>query len=165
MAGVSPMRRCLGQLQCRALVRHGLSATTVHPAYFCCKRAISCNVYASNLALETTSSLFDRRSCLSPAQSQTRCASTAGDEPFSFTPPGRNHLFVPGKRFQVAMLGREGLGNLFELANPLSLVAISASSARCIAGPVNIHDDVLRAMNVQSQNHRDAWFAPFFKYI
>lgn len=63
------------------------------------------------------------------------------------------------------MLGREGLGNSCEMANPLSLVAISASSARCIAGPVNIHDDVLRAMNVQSQNHRDAWFAPFFKYV
>ncbi|KAL6776409.1 SGA1 [Auxenochlorella protothecoides x Auxenochlorella symbiontica] len=52
---------------------------------------------------------------------------TSSGEDFSFTPAGRNHLFVPG--------------------------------------PVNIHDDVLRAMSVQSQNHRDAWFAPFFKEL
>ncbi|GFR46530.1 hypothetical protein Agub_g8118 [Astrephomene gubernaculifera] len=45
--------------------------------------------------------------------------------PFSYTPPGRNHLFVPG--------------------------------------PVNIHERVLRAMNVPGQNHRDPWFAQFFK--
>ncbi|KAG2490049.1 hypothetical protein HYH03_011514 [Edaphochlamys debaryana] len=45
--------------------------------------------------------------------------------PFSFTPPGRNHLFVPG--------------------------------------PVNIHERVLRAMHVPGQNHRDPWFAQFFK--
>ncbi|MEW5304980.1 MAG: hypothetical protein WDW36_007552 [Sanguina aurantia] len=41
------------------------------------------------------------------------------------TPPGRNHLFVPG--------------------------------------PVNVHERVLRAMNVPGQNHRDPWFADFFK--
>lgn len=46
---------------------------------------------------------------------------------FSYTPPGRNHLFVPG--------------------------------------PVNIHDKVQRAMAVPSANHRDAWFAPWFKSI
>lgn len=31
------------------------------------------------------------------------------------------------------------------------------------AGPVNIHERVLRAMNVPGQNHRDPFFAPFFK--
>lgn len=30
-------------------------------------------------------------------------------------------------------------------------------------GPVNVHDKVLRAMHVPGQNHRDAWFAEFFK--
>lgn len=33
----------------------------------------------------------------------------------------------------------------------------------CPAGPVNIHDNVLRAMNVGGQNHRDPWFAEFYK--
>jgi hypothetical protein len=33
------------------------------------------------------------------------------------------------------------------------------------AGPVNIHERVLRAMNVPGQNHRDPWFAPFFKDV
>lgn len=33
------------------------------------------------------------------------------------------------------------------------------------AGPVNIHDRVLRAMNVPGQNHRDPWFAAFFKDV
>eukprot|EP00200_Dunaliella_tertiolecta_P004805 CAMPEP_0202339556 /NCGR_PEP_ID=MMETSP1126-20121109/1365_1 /ASSEMBLY_ACC=CAM_ASM_000457 /TAXON_ID=3047 /ORGANISM="Dunaliella tertiolecta, Strain CCMP1320" /LENGTH=452 /DNA_ID=CAMNT_0048930119 /DNA_START=317 /DNA_END=1675 /DNA_ORIENTATION=+ len=51
----------------------------------------------------------------------------ASAKPFSFTPPGRNHLFVPG--------------------------------------PVNIHDRVLRAMNVPGQNHRDPWFAEFYKEV
>ncbi|KAF6266398.1 pyridoxal phosphate-dependent transferase [Scenedesmus sp. NREL 46B-D3] len=46
---------------------------------------------------------------------------------YSYTPAGRNHLFVPG--------------------------------------PVNIHDNVLRAMNVPGQNHRDPWFASFFKDV
>eukprot|EP00887_Chlorella_sp_A99_P004003 scaffold11.g4003.t1 len=50
---------------------------------------------------------------------------TASPEPFSYSPPGRNHLFVPG--------------------------------------PVNIHEDVRRAMAVPGENHRDAWFPPFFK--
>jgi alanine-glyoxylate transaminase/serine-glyoxylate transaminase/serine-pyruvate transaminase len=33
------------------------------------------------------------------------------------------------------------------------------------AGPVNIHERVLRAMNVPGQNHRDPFFAPFFKQL
>jgi hypothetical protein len=33
------------------------------------------------------------------------------------------------------------------------------------AGPVNIHENVMRAMDRPSQNHRDPWFAPFFKQI
>jgi hypothetical protein len=33
------------------------------------------------------------------------------------------------------------------------------------AGPVNIHENVLRAMNVPGQNHRDPWFAAFFKDV
>lgn len=33
------------------------------------------------------------------------------------------------------------------------------------AGPVNIHDNVLRAMQVPGQNHRDPWFAPFFQKL
>lgn len=45
--------------------------------------------------------------------------------PFSYSPPGRNHLSVPG--------------------------------------PVNIHENVLRAMHVPGQNHRDPWFAEFYK--
>ena len=52
-------------------------------------------------------------------------AAAAAPVPFSHTPPGRNHLFVPG--------------------------------------PVNIHEDVVRAMTVPGQNHRDPWFADFFK--
>jgi hypothetical protein len=32
-------------------------------------------------------------------------------------------------------------------------------------GPVNIHDRVLRAMNVPGQNHRDPWFAEIFKKV
>ena len=47
--------------------------------------------------------------------------------PFSYTPPGRNHLFVPG--------------------------------------PVNIHDRVLRAMNLPGQNHRDPWFPELYKSV
>eukprot|EP00878_Enallax_costatus_P044595 GHUV01053273.1.p1 GENE.GHUV01053273.1~~GHUV01053273.1.p1 ORF type:complete len:203 (-),score=38.19 GHUV01053273.1:199-807(-) len=46
---------------------------------------------------------------------------------YSYTPAGRNHLFVPG--------------------------------------PVNIHERVLRAMDVPGQNHRDPFFAPFFKSL
>ena len=30
-------------------------------------------------------------------------------------------------------------------------------------GPVNIHENVQRAMMVPGQNHRDPWFAPFYK--
>jgi aspartate aminotransferase-like enzyme len=33
------------------------------------------------------------------------------------------------------------------------------------AGPVNIHEQVLRAMDRPSQNHRDPWFPPFFSQI
>lgn len=32
-------------------------------------------------------------------------------------------------------------------------------------GPVNIHDRVLRAMNVPGQNHRDPWFAELYKSV
>ena len=32
-------------------------------------------------------------------------------------------------------------------------------------GPVNIHDRVLRAMNVPGQNHRDPWFADFYREV
>uniref|UniRef100_A0A0G4I6S1 alanine--glyoxylate transaminase n=1 Tax=Chromera velia CCMP2878 TaxID=1169474 RepID=A0A0G4I6S1_9ALVE len=47
-------------------------------------------------------------------------------EPFSYEPPGRYHLFVPG--------------------------------------PVNIHERVQKAMSIYGgHNHRDPWFAPFFK--
>ena len=35
----------------------------------------------------------------------------------------------------------------------------------CHAGPVNIHENVLRAMDRPSQNHRDPWFPPFFQSI
>ena len=30
---------------------------------------------------------------------------------------------------------------------------------------MNIHENVLRAMDRPSQNHRDPWFAPFFTQI
>lgn len=60
-----------------------------------------------------------------PQRAHYGCSSTP--EPFSYTPPGRNHLFVPG--------------------------------------PVNIHERVLRAMNVPGQNHRDPWFAAVFKKV
>jgi hypothetical protein len=33
------------------------------------------------------------------------------------------------------------------------------------AGPVNIHEQVMRAMDRPSQNHRDPWFPPFFQQI
>mmetsp|Transcript_19024 Transcript_19024/g.32549 ORF Transcript_19024/g.32549 Transcript_19024/m.32549 type:complete len:445 (-) Transcript_19024:1163-2497(-) len=56
-----------------------------------------------------------------------QASTSAQPAPFSYTPPGRNHLFVPG--------------------------------------PVNIHDRVLRAMNVPGQNHRDPWFADFYKGV
>lgn len=32
-----------------------------------------------------------------------------------------------------------------------------------VPGPVNIHENVLRAMQVPGQNHRDPWFADFYK--
>ena len=32
-------------------------------------------------------------------------------------------------------------------------------------GPVNIHENVMRAMDRPSQNHRDPWFAPFFQKV
>lgn len=48
-------------------------------------------------------------------------------QPFSYVPPGRNHLFVPG--------------------------------------PVNIHENVQRAMHVPGENHRDPFFAPFYKEL
>lgn len=63
-----------------------------------------------------------------PAYSEEVSASstaTKAKAPFSYEPPGRNHLFVPG--------------------------------------PVNIHDNVLRAMHVGGQNHRDPWFNEFYK--
>jgi len=46
---------------------------------------------------------------------------------FSYTPPGRNHLHVPG--------------------------------------PVNIHERVLRAMQMPGQNHREPWFPILFKKL
>lgn len=61
------------------------------------------------------------------ASGSTRMLAAAADQPFSYVPPGRNHLFVPG--------------------------------------PVNIHDRVLRAMNVPGQNHRDPWFAEMYKSV
>jgi len=60
-----------------------------------------------------------------PDQAEEPVATTAPD--FSYIPPGRNHLFVPG--------------------------------------PVNIHENVLRAMQVPGQNHRDPWFGPWFTQI
>ena len=33
------------------------------------------------------------------------------------------------------------------------------------AGPVNIHERVMRAMTRPSQNHRDPWFNPWFSSI
>ena len=59
------------------------------------------------------------------ASAATKTQGTKRFTPFSYEPPGRNHLFVPG--------------------------------------PVNIHDNVLRAMHVGGQNHRDPWFAEFYK--
>lgn len=52
---------------------------------------------------------------------------SSADPPFSYAPPGRNHLFVPG--------------------------------------PVNIHERVRNAMIVPGENHRDPWFATFYKGI
>lgn len=60
-----------------------------------------------------------------PSDADTPLQAVQAD--YSYTPAGRNHLFVPG--------------------------------------PVNIHDRVLRAMNVPGQNHRDPWFAAFFKDV
>jgi hypothetical protein len=34
-----------------------------------------------------------------------------------------------------------------------------------LPGPVNIHENVMRAMDRPSQNHRDPWFAPFFQKV
>ena len=45
------------------------------------------------------------------------------------------------------------------MTDPAYLVAPSTH----VAGPVNIHEDVLRAMTIPGQNHRDPWFAEFFK--
>ena len=35
-------------------------------------------------------------------------------------------------------------------------------ACRAAAGPVNIHERVLRAMSVPGQNHRDPWFAKVY---
>lgn len=34
-----------------------------------------------------------------------------------------------------------------------------------VQGPVNVHDSVIRAMSVPGQNHRDPWFAEFYKQV
>lgn len=73
-----------------------------------------------------TAALRFQRSLSSALPEPVSCQASAV-EPFSYTPPGRNHLFVPG--------------------------------------PVNIHERVLRAMNVPGQNHRDPWFAGVFKKV
>lgn len=67
---------------------------------------------------------LQRRYSAQAAFVEERSLATA---PYSYTPPGRNHLHVPG--------------------------------------PVNIHERVLRAMNVPGQNHRDPWFAAWWKEI
>lgn len=45
------------------------------------------------------------------------------------------------------------------------LAAATHRIARPSAGPVNIHERVLRSMMVPGQNHRDPWFASFFKDV
>lgn len=80
---------------------------------------------ASRRALSRLAATMQRgfASAALPEQLQAELPHVAAD--YSFVPPGRNHLAVPG--------------------------------------PVNIHERVLRAMNVPGQNHRDPWFAEFFK--
>ena len=149
--------------------------------------------------------------------------------PYSFSPPGRNHLFVPGEFVLVEGGERAGVGrgapnraniSFFLWGNrqrpgtrdsthapPTNEGArcclckwgwwegredgevagrggkpnlAHASLSRCAgalplhqpflpppspSGPVNIHENVMRAMDRPSQNHRDPWFAPFFKEI
>ncbi len=38
-------------------------------------------------------------------------------------------------------------------------------SGHADAGPVNIHERVMRAMTRPAQNHRDPWFNPWFSSI
>ncbi|KAJ9515022.1 pyridoxal phosphate-dependent transferase [Haematococcus lacustris] len=76
-----------------------------------------------SLALSSSTAAND----ISQASMSTSAPAHSTAAPFSYTPPGRNHLFVPG--------------------------------------PVNIHERVLRAMNVPGQNHRDPWFADFYKSV
>ena len=45
------------------------------------------------------------------------------------------------------------------------LLAAHRGNLRAAAGPVNIHERVMRAMTRPSQNHRDPWFNPWFSSI
>ena len=83
--------------------------------------AAAASASASSASASSPSSLLSR------SFSASASAASSKPAPYSFSPPGRNHLFVPG--------------------------------------PVNIHENVLRAMDRPSQNHRDPWFAPFLKEI
>jgi hypothetical protein len=61
-------------------------------------------------------------------------------------------------------LGAEAL----EASGDLAALEAEASHAPPLpraAGPVNIHENVLRAMHVPGQNHRDPWFAEFYKCV
>lgn len=44
-------------------------------------------------------------------------------------------------------------------------MALHAISNALFAGPVNIHERVRNAMIVPGENHRDPWFAPFYKGV
>lgn len=43
------------------------------------------------------------------------------------------------------------------------VTCVSRSSLH--SGPVNIHERVRNAMIVPGENHRDPWFAPFYKGV
>ena len=98
----------------------------------------------------------------------TQAMSSSAPRPadFSYIPPGRNHLFVPGKG------GGRGRGQRARGARSHTVVGLPAGGAGSVChpppptpGPVNIHDKVQRAMQVPSQNHRDPWFPDFFKSV
>eukprot|EP00210_Caulerpa_lentillifera_P002040 g1955.t1 len=88
------------------------------------RRLLKCNTLLSRLgsATQTTTSFS---ALAAPAEDpESVSIANRSKTDFSYTPPGRNHLHVPG--------------------------------------PVNIHERVLRAMQMPGQNHREPWFPILF---
>jgi alanine-glyoxylate transaminase/serine-glyoxylate transaminase/serine-pyruvate transaminase len=81
-----------------------------------------------------------------------------------YSKPGAFFLFPP---IPPTLLLRQREGEWRDRPLPPYFLLLSLTPSgyhtTILTGPVNIHDDVQRAMNVPGQNHRDPWFAELFK--